>query len=209
MTARQVAEAYGLRVSRTGMACCPFHDDKHPSMKIDKNFYCFGCGEKGDAVGYVARMYGISQYQAALKIIDEFHLPIAGKKYQPKQQISQKKLQEQKRICDIKERFQAWCMETIELLKEAVWGIYEVEDSYKGYPVEDCFHEDFVYLMQHKSRLEYWLDILCLGEEQEKQELFLKERKEVRSIAERSKTGRTRLLTSDWRNFGYGDANCG
>ena len=40
VTARQVAERYGLKVSRNGMACCPFHNDKHPSMKIDQNYYC-------------------------------------------------------------------------------------------------------------------------------------------------------------------------
>jgi len=34
VTARQVAERYGLKVSRNGMACCPFHNDKHPSMKL-------------------------------------------------------------------------------------------------------------------------------------------------------------------------------
>ena len=50
VTARQVAERYGLKVSRNGMACCPFHNDKHPSMKIDQNYYCFACGAKGDAV---------------------------------------------------------------------------------------------------------------------------------------------------------------
>ena len=33
VTARQAAEAYGLKVGRTGMACCPFHSDKSPSMK--------------------------------------------------------------------------------------------------------------------------------------------------------------------------------
>ena len=27
VTARQAAEAYGLKVGRTGMACCPFHSD--------------------------------------------------------------------------------------------------------------------------------------------------------------------------------------
>lgn len=32
VTARQVAEYYGLKVKKNGMACCPFHDDKHPSM---------------------------------------------------------------------------------------------------------------------------------------------------------------------------------
>lgn len=35
VTAKQVAERYGLKVERNGMACCPFHNDKHPSMKID------------------------------------------------------------------------------------------------------------------------------------------------------------------------------
>ena len=33
LTARQVAESYGLHVRRNGTACCPFHDDRHPSMK--------------------------------------------------------------------------------------------------------------------------------------------------------------------------------
>lgn len=32
VTARQAAEAYGLKVGRTGMACCPFHSDKSPWM---------------------------------------------------------------------------------------------------------------------------------------------------------------------------------
>lgn len=36
VTARQAAEAYGLKVGRTGMACCPFHSDKSPSMKLDE-----------------------------------------------------------------------------------------------------------------------------------------------------------------------------
>lgn len=47
VTARQVAERYGLKVRCNGMACCPFHNDKHPSMKIDQNYYCFACGAKG------------------------------------------------------------------------------------------------------------------------------------------------------------------
>lgn len=60
VTARQVAERYGLKVSRNGMSCCPFHNDKHPSMKIDRNYYCFACGAKGDAVNYVAVRWIVS-----------------------------------------------------------------------------------------------------------------------------------------------------
>ena len=34
VTTRQAAQKYGIKVGRNGMACCPFHDDKHPSMKV-------------------------------------------------------------------------------------------------------------------------------------------------------------------------------
>ena len=62
VTARQVAEKYGLKVRQNGMVCCPFHNDKHPSMKIDRNYYCFACGSKVDAVNYVAILFGLSQF---------------------------------------------------------------------------------------------------------------------------------------------------
>ncbi len=29
-----VAKFYGLQISHSGMACCPFHNDNKPSMKI-------------------------------------------------------------------------------------------------------------------------------------------------------------------------------
>lgn len=69
-------ENYGLQVRRNGIACCPFHDDKHPSMKIDINYHCFACGAGGDVIDYVSRMFGLSQYGAARKLIDDFCLPI-------------------------------------------------------------------------------------------------------------------------------------
>ena len=43
VTARQVAEFYGIKIRRN-MACCPFHPDRTPSMKLDKRYHCFGCG---------------------------------------------------------------------------------------------------------------------------------------------------------------------
>lgn len=36
VTTRQAAELYGIPVSRNGMAVCPFHNDKNPSMKLDR-----------------------------------------------------------------------------------------------------------------------------------------------------------------------------
>ena len=75
VTAKQVFEHYGIKVNRYGMCCCPFHSDKHPSMKVDTRYYCFGCGEKGDAVDFVSKYYGLGPKDAAIKICDDFHLP--------------------------------------------------------------------------------------------------------------------------------------
>ena len=46
VTTRQAAEHYGIHAGRNGMACCPFHHDKTPSMKLDRRYHCFGCGKE-------------------------------------------------------------------------------------------------------------------------------------------------------------------
>ena len=64
--ARQVAEMYGIQVNSHGMACCPFHDDTHPSMKLDERYYCFGCHASGDAIDFVSNLLQIGKREAAL-----------------------------------------------------------------------------------------------------------------------------------------------
>ena len=36
VSTREAAAFYGIEVKRNGMACCPFHDDKNPSMKVER-----------------------------------------------------------------------------------------------------------------------------------------------------------------------------
>ena len=70
---RDAAEHYGLQVNRSGMCRCPFHDDRHPSMKLnEKYFYCFGCGATGDVIDLVARLFGLSSFEAAQKLAQDF-----------------------------------------------------------------------------------------------------------------------------------------
>ena len=67
------AKHYGLQVNRNGMCSCPFHDDRHPSMKLNRDyFYCFGCGATGDVIDFVARLFGLSSYEAAKKLAYDF-----------------------------------------------------------------------------------------------------------------------------------------
>ena len=50
VSAKDVATFCGININRNNMCLCPFHNDKHPSMKIDKRYFCFACGAKGDAI---------------------------------------------------------------------------------------------------------------------------------------------------------------
>lgn len=74
VTARDAAEVYGLKINHNGMAICPFHDDRNPSMKIDQRYYCFGCGAKGDVIDYVSNLFGLSLKDAALKLAKDFNI---------------------------------------------------------------------------------------------------------------------------------------
>ena len=68
VSTREAAAFYGIEVKRNGMACCPFHDDKNPSMKVDQRFHCFGCGEDGDVIDFTAKLFDLSPKEAAEKL---------------------------------------------------------------------------------------------------------------------------------------------
>lgn len=73
VSVKQAAESYALRLNRGGMACCPFHDDRHPSLKLNEDyFYCFGCGAAGDVIDFTSRLFGLSTYEAVLKLSADF-----------------------------------------------------------------------------------------------------------------------------------------
>ena len=89
ISVKQAAEHYGLKVNRNGMTCCPFHNDRHPSLKLNEDyFFCFGCGAKGDVIDFVARLFNLSSYEAAQKLAVDFGLdpkpPTAAALLKPK-----------------------------------------------------------------------------------------------------------------------------
>lgn len=53
-------------------------------MKLDKRFYCFGCGEKGDAVDFVAKYFDLGLKDAAIKICSDFGIEYDFKKVKSK-----------------------------------------------------------------------------------------------------------------------------
>ena len=129
VTARQAAEHYGIKVKRNGMACCPFHKDRHPSMKADKIYHCFACGVGGDAIDFTARLFGISQYEAAKKLIEDFGLDIKiedRNKYKRTHQSRNTLISKKPKVVMIREKLEQW------LFHEVIFQIGNREDMAVG-----------------------------------------------------------------------------
>lgn len=186
VTAKAVAEHYGLSVRKNGMACCPFHNDKHPSMKIDSRYYCFGCGAKGDAIDYVARLYDLSQYDAALKIIADMGLPIKDGKCSVLSPGAISKIAEKKNQQRLEAKFKGWCLSAVNSLCKCRDTIKYIDEQLSTRYQGAVFDIPEISVLYHdKPVVTYMLDILCTGSEEEKMELFIKGRREVSTIVER------------------------
>lgn len=112
------AEHYGLQVNRNGMCSCPFHEDQHPSMKLNERyFYCFGCGATGDVIDLVARLFDLSSYEAAQKLAQDFGIdpdkpPAAAVLPKPERPLLTAYRQEEVRclrvLCDYLHLLESW-----------------------------------------------------------------------------------------------------
>ncbi len=65
------------RSSRNWKGCCPFHGEKTPSFYVyDDHYHCFGCGEHGDAIGFVMKTHGLSFMDAVQALAAEAGLSV-------------------------------------------------------------------------------------------------------------------------------------
>jgi DNA primase len=61
------------------LGLCPFHNEKTPSFTVNDRkafFHCFGCGEHGDAVGFVMKTDNLSFPEAVEKLANEVGLKV-------------------------------------------------------------------------------------------------------------------------------------
>ena len=71
----EAASYYGLTVPHSRKICCLFHQDHHPSLHLyDDHYYCYGCHACGDVIAFTAKLFSLSQYEAAKKLAIDFGL---------------------------------------------------------------------------------------------------------------------------------------
>ena len=192
ITIREAAERYGIEVKRGGMACCPFHDDKNPSMKLNEEyFYCFGCGATGDVIDLTARLYNLSPKEAAEKLAQDFGL-IYDSQAPPRRNYVRQKTEAQK-FREDRQRCYRVLSDYYYLLKK-----WEADRSPRT-PEEEP-HPRFVEAIQKKPYVEYLLD-LFLYESEEEQKAWIAEHtagithleRRLKIMAENKPTNRERL----------------
>ena len=73
----EVATWAGLHENKSGFVLCPFHSDRHPSMRLySKSAFCFSCGSWCDSIGLVAQVKDLSQSESARLLCEAFALPV-------------------------------------------------------------------------------------------------------------------------------------
>ena len=191
VSTREAAEFYGIKVRRNGMACCPFHDDKNPSMKVDQRFHCFGCGEDGDVIDFTAKLFDLSPKEAAEKLAQDFGL-IYDSQAPPRRRYARQKNEAQK-FREDRQRCYRVLSDYYYLLKK-----WEADRSPRT-PEEEP-HPRFVEAIQKKTYVEYLLD-LFLYESEEEQRAWIAEHtaeithleRRLKIMAENKPTNRERL----------------
>ena len=211
VTAKQAAEYYGIKVGRNGMAICPFHPDHHPSMKVDRRFHCFGCQADGDVIDFTARLYGLSNYEAAKKLADDFSVEYDasrghGKRKAQKSETwrgrnshgppgkdhvrkrKQGKPPEPRQKTKVllqkspEEIFEEAERKCFRIYADYLHLLEEWKEQFAPRSPDDEWHPRFCEALEKQTYVEYLLDTLLYGTLEEKMHLICEKRKEVTDL---------------------------
>ena len=173
---KEAAQMYGVEVNRSGMACCPFHDDKNPSMKLNEEyFYCFGCGATGDVIDLTARLYNQSPKEAAEKLAQDFGL-IYDSQAPPRRNYVRQKTEAQK--------FKESRDHAFRVLADYFHLLRKWETGYTPKTPEEPMHPRFLEAVQQKDYIGYLLDSF-LEDSPEEQKLWIAEHQSTIANLER------------------------
>ena len=173
VTAREAAELYGIAVGRGGMACCPFHDDRHPSMKVDTRFHCFACGADGDVIDFTARLYDLSPKGAAEKLAQDFGLSYDSKAPIRRSYVRQKTEAQVRK----EKREHGW-----RVLTDYYHLLRKWEADYSPKTADEDPHPRFLEAVQKKDYMGYLLDTFLDSSTEEQDQWIAEHTAEISAI---------------------------
>ena len=171
----EAAKFYGLRVERR-RARCPFHNDHDPSLSFyGKTFRCFACGEKGDVVTFVARLFSLTPYEAAQKLAADFGLSAQFTPYEEASFLRRRR-QEEEALAWCRARYEE-CSGAFKRLRQEKAALQQTLTPKEDPPPR------LLALWAVENPLQDVLERLTVGSEEELLALYRQERKEVEALA--------------------------
>ncbi|OGB97641.1 DNA primase [candidate division TM6 bacterium RIFCSPHIGHO2_12_FULL_36_22] len=117
-----IGEYVTLRATGTYLkGSCPFHSEKTGSFTVSPHrdiFYCFGCHESGDVIGFIAKLENCTQIEAAKLLTERYNL-------QPPEELlkevqSAASIDKKKRYFLLCELVAQWCQESLKRSPQAL-----------------------------------------------------------------------------------------
>ena len=152
-------------MNRYSTALSPFPNDRHPSLYVaDNHYYCFTCGEHGDVIDFVGRLFQLSPYDAARKLAADFHLspdkpPSAAALHAKRIRTEAQQLRENERLC-------------FSILSDYAHVLRDWKVRYAPQSPAEAPDERFVEACHKLDEVEYYLDILTSGNSYERSEVI-------------------------------------
>ena len=169
LTAKEVAEYYGL-IIKHNVSHCFMHSDKTPSMSFKYGkFKCFSCGIGGSCIDLCMNLFSISFIDACKKLNNDFRLGLNFEKQSFKEQRENARQQRQ-RYLDKKlvESYEKWEQETFIKMCDYLRLLEQFMSDYAPKNMAECLHELFVLSIMTYDYLEYLTNILIFGSFKEK-----------------------------------------
>ena len=125
-------------------------------MKVDTRYYCFGCGEKGDAVDFVSKYFGLGLKDAAIKICDDFHFSYDESYHAPAKKVAHEK--------SLLLKFEESEKYVFRVLSDYLYFLKKWKTEYEPKDENSEWHPYFCEALKETDHVEYMLDILLTGD---------------------------------------------
>lgn len=184
VTARQVAEHYGLHPNRSGFICCPLHHEKTGSLKLydDGHWHCFGCNRGGSSIDLMAALYDLTPLDAVRRLDADFHLNLPLDKPQDKAMIAA--AQHRQEVRQTFEMFEQWRGDMLQQLTACFREGHLALQSLETPADLDKLTDAQALAIREQARFEWLSDILSYGDIDEQMTIF-RERRVIQSRTER------------------------
>lgn len=162
LTMHDVAVRYGFSPDRKGFISCPFHNEKTASLKLypeGKGWYCFGCGEGGDVIDFVKKLYGLNFSQAVARLDYDFSLGLCvSVTARDRAKMREDKILRSTAQDEAQRAYEE--AEDAYLLLLSKWEILrKLKSLYAPKSQDEIPCERFVMILKHFDEIEYRLDV--------------------------------------------------